>query len=63
MTERLGLDQDRAVAWTLGRVLQDAVWDLTLLGETRVRREHRTIAEALVRQRGRPHPSRSAPAR
>ena len=61
MTERLGLDQDRAVAWTLGRVLQDAVWDLTLLGERRIRPEHQTIAEALIQRRGRSLPSRSAP--
>lgn len=61
MTERLGLDQDRAVAWTLGRVLQDAVWGLTLLGEPRIRPEHRTIAEVLIQRRGRSRRSRSAP--
>jgi streptomycin 6-kinase len=26
MTEVLGLDRDRARAWTLGRVLQNALW-------------------------------------
>ncbi len=26
LTERLGLDRGRAVAWTLGRVLQNGVW-------------------------------------
>ncbi|MET8246019.1 aminoglycoside phosphotransferase family protein [Streptomyces sp. NPDC005202] len=28
MTEVLGLDRDRARAWTLGRVLQNALWDI-----------------------------------
>ncbi|MET7682629.1 aminoglycoside phosphotransferase family protein [Streptomyces sp. NPDC005423] len=28
MTDLLGLDRERARAWTLGRVLQDALWDL-----------------------------------
>ena len=28
MTGVLGLDRDRAAAWTLGRVLQNAVWDV-----------------------------------
>ncbi|MCS0639845.1 aminoglycoside phosphotransferase family protein [Streptomyces sp. LP05-1] len=28
MTEVLGLDRDRARAWTLGRVLQDSLWDV-----------------------------------
>ncbi|MEU9982478.1 aminoglycoside phosphotransferase family protein [Streptomyces sp. NPDC050856] len=28
MTEALGLDRDRARAWTLGRVLQDCLWDV-----------------------------------
>ncbi|MFE0736591.1 aminoglycoside phosphotransferase family protein [Streptomyces sp. NPDC058855] len=28
LTERLGLDRGRAVAWTLGRVLQNALWDI-----------------------------------
>jgi streptomycin 6-kinase len=28
MLDVLGLDRDRAVAWTLGRVLQNAIWDV-----------------------------------
>ncbi|MEU2929786.1 aminoglycoside phosphotransferase family protein [Streptomyces sp. NPDC007251] len=28
MTEVLGLDRDRALAWTLGRMLQNALWDV-----------------------------------
>ncbi|MFD4833627.1 aminoglycoside phosphotransferase family protein [Streptomyces uncialis] len=28
MTERLGLDRRRAVRWTLGRVLQNSLWDI-----------------------------------
>jgi streptomycin 6-kinase len=28
MVEVLGLDRERAVAWTLGRVLQNALWDI-----------------------------------
>ncbi|MFG3202877.1 aminoglycoside phosphotransferase family protein [Streptomyces sp. NPDC048192] len=28
MTEVLGLDRDRALAWTLGRLLQNALWDV-----------------------------------
>ncbi len=28
MTEVLGLDRERARAWTLGRLLQNALWDV-----------------------------------
>ncbi|MBK3589198.1 hydroxyurea phosphotransferase, partial [Streptomyces sp. MBT57] len=28
LTETLGLDRRRAVGWTLGRVLQNALWDI-----------------------------------
>ncbi|MET9804746.1 aminoglycoside phosphotransferase family protein [Streptomyces sp. NPDC006368] len=39
MTEVLGLDRDRATAWTLGRVLQDSLWHVedggTVLEEDR----------------------------
>lgn len=28
LVEVLGLDRDRAIAWTLGRVLQNALWDI-----------------------------------
>ena len=33
MTEVLGLDRSRAAGWTLGRVLQVAVWDLVRFHE------------------------------
>ena len=48
MTERLGLDRPRAVAWTLVRVLQDACWDLVLFGATALKPAHRAVAEALL---------------
>lgn len=48
MTERLELDRGRAAAWTVGRVLQNAVWDLTSFRETRITPVHRTIADTLV---------------
>lgn len=28
MVDRLALDRDRAVGWTLGRILQNVLWDL-----------------------------------
>ncbi|MEV6729850.1 hypothetical protein [Streptomyces sp. NPDC051364] len=28
LTEALGLDRERARAWTLGRVLQNCLWDV-----------------------------------
>jgi hypothetical protein len=28
MTDILGLDRKRAIAWTLARVLQNALWDV-----------------------------------
>ena len=48
MTEILGLDRARAVGWTLGRVLQVAVWDLVRFTEGHVYPAHRTIAEVLI---------------
>jgi streptomycin 6-kinase len=49
MVEVMGLDRDRAVAWTLGRLLQDAIWDVedgaTALPVPRV-----LIAEAITRR-------------
>jgi streptomycin 6-kinase len=48
MTEVLGLDRARAVGWTLGRVLQNAVWDLVSFNEPRILPEHRIIAEVLI---------------
>jgi streptomycin 6-kinase len=48
MTEILELDRERAVGWTLGRVLQNAVWDLVSFNEPHILPEHRTIAEVLI---------------
>ncbi|GAA2840508.1 aminoglycoside phosphotransferase family protein [Crossiella cryophila] len=47
MTERLGLDRERATRWTLGRVLQNCLWDIED-GKLRIDPEQRTIAEALT---------------
>jgi streptomycin 6-kinase len=51
MTEILGLDRARAAGWTLGRVLQNAVWDLVRFNEPHILPAHRTIAEVLMGNR------------
>jgi streptomycin 6-kinase len=48
MTEVLGLDRSRAAGWTLGRVLQNAVWDLVRFRERHILPGHRAIAEVLL---------------
>jgi streptomycin 6-kinase len=48
MTDVLGLDRSRAAGWTVGRVLQVAVWDLVRFKEGRICPEHRAIAEVLL---------------
>ncbi len=48
MTEVMGLDRSRAAGWTMGRVLQNAVWDLVRFSEGRIWPSHRTIAEVLL---------------
>jgi streptomycin 6-kinase len=48
MTDVLELDRSRAAAWTLGRVLQVAVWDLVRFKEGKIYPSHRTIAEVLI---------------
>ena len=48
MTDILGLDRSRAAGWTLGRVLQNAVWDLVRFHESHIDPTHRTIAEVLI---------------
>jgi streptomycin 6-kinase len=48
MTEVLGLDRSRAAGWTLGRVLQVAVWDLVRFREGYIYASHRAIAEVLI---------------
>jgi len=51
MTDVMGLDRSRAAGWTLGRVLQVAVWDLVRFREGRMWPSHRTIAEVLINAR------------
>jgi streptomycin 6-kinase len=51
MTEILELDRSRAAGLTLGRVLQNAVWDLVRFHEGHIYPEHRTIAEVLLAER------------
>ncbi|MFD9968973.1 hypothetical protein [Streptomyces sp. NPDC059015] len=46
LTERLGLDRERARAWTLGRVLRNGLWDAED-GERRLRPEQVSIARNL----------------
>lgn len=47
MTEVLGLDRRRAAGWTLGRALQNILWDVED-GESRVSPVQRAVAEALA---------------
>lgn len=47
LTETLGLDRRRAVGWSLGRVLQNCLWDVED-GETRLNPVQITIAETLL---------------
>ncbi|QQQ78860.1 hydroxyurea phosphotransferase [Saccharothrix sp. 6-C] len=47
LTDVLGLDRDRATAWTLGRVLQNALWDVAD-GETALNPVQVAIATALL---------------
>lgn len=53
MTEVLGLDRERARAWTLGRVLQNGLWDVED-GEPALQAEQVAIAQALTGRTGRP---------
>ncbi|MEU9165311.1 aminoglycoside phosphotransferase family protein [Streptomyces sp. NPDC048424] len=46
LTEAVGLDRERARAWTLGRVLQNCLWDLED-GEEHLDEEQLTVVEAL----------------
>ena len=48
MTEVLALNRQHAAAWTLARVLQNAVWDLVSFGESRIDPSQRTIAKVLI---------------
>ena len=48
MADVMGLDRSRAAGWSLGRVLQNAVWDLVRFHEGHIWPSHRTIAEVLL---------------
>jgi streptomycin 6-kinase len=61
MVDVLGLDRQRALGWTLGRILQNALWDVDD-GETRVDATQVAIAEALL-SRPRESAGRSLPLR
>ncbi|MDQ0942538.1 hypothetical protein QFZ67_004243 [Streptomyces sp. V1I1] len=47
MTEVLGLDRETARAWTLGRVLQNSLWDVKG-GETRLQEQQVSIGRKLL---------------
>ncbi|WP_036567097.1 aminoglycoside phosphotransferase family protein [Nocardia sp. BMG51109] len=47
MTEMLGLDRRRAAGWTLGRALQNTLWDLED-GEPGMSEQQRVVAEAVL---------------
>jgi streptomycin 6-kinase len=53
MTEVMGLERERAAAWTLARVLQNVCWDLTSGRAATFGPEHRAVAEALLGARTR----------
>ncbi|MCM3809008.1 aminoglycoside phosphotransferase family protein [Streptomyces sp. DR7-3] len=50
LTEALGLDRRRATGWTLGRVLENALWDIED-GKTALEPAQVTIATALLNHR------------
>ncbi len=50
LTEVLGLNRQRAAGWTLGRILQNALWDIEG-GKTALARNQVAIAEALMTRR------------
>ncbi|MGW6564304.1 aminoglycoside phosphotransferase family protein [Streptomyces sp. NPDC054975] len=52
LTERLGLDRERARAWTLGRVLQNGLWDVED-GEPALDPDQVAIARVLLGSGGR----------
>ncbi|MGW2182218.1 aminoglycoside phosphotransferase family protein [Streptomyces sp. NPDC001732] len=54
LTEVLGLDRGRAVGWTLGRVLQNALWDVED-GETALDPAQIAIATSLLDRPARKH--------
>jgi streptomycin 6-kinase len=61
MTEILTLDRSRAAAWTLARVLQDALWDIGSFQQASLKAPHRTVARALLTGRLENRSGRRAP--
>lgn len=57
LTDVLGLDRARATGWTLGRLLQNSLWDIED-GETRLAPPSVTIAESLLDRGSMPAPHR-----
>ncbi|MFE1169239.1 aminoglycoside phosphotransferase family protein [Nocardiopsis sp. NPDC058789] len=51
LTEALGLDRERAVGWTLARLLQNTLWDVED-GRTAIDASQTTVADALSRPPG-----------
>ncbi|MGW0964793.1 aminoglycoside phosphotransferase family protein [Streptomyces sp. NPDC002516] len=47
MTEVVGLDRERATGWTLGRILQNSLWDIED-GAVALQPEQKAIAQALL---------------
>ncbi|OSC55795.1 hydroxyurea phosphotransferase [Streptomyces sp. 4F] len=54
LTDALGLDRARATGWTLGRLLQNSLWDIDD-GECRLARSSVAIAESLLNRRPPPN--------
>ncbi|GAA1563709.1 aminoglycoside phosphotransferase family protein [Kribbella sancticallisti] len=48
MVEVVGVDHDRAVGWTMGRILQNVLWDLDGEESGRIHPAHREIERALL---------------
>jgi streptomycin 6-kinase len=46
MLEVAGIDRDRALGWTAGRILQNVLW-FTADGDTRIEAELKAVADAL----------------
>jgi streptomycin 6-kinase len=46
MLDVTGIDRDRALAWTAGRILQNVLW-FTADGDTRIENELKAVADAL----------------
>ncbi|MFD3658253.1 hydroxyurea phosphotransferase, partial [Streptomyces sp. NPDC058620] len=47
LTDVIGLDRARATGWTLGRLLQNSLWDIDD-GKTRLAPSSVTVAESLL---------------